>query len=84
MTWTSDYGAQSACVKGVGTSGLKGLEPSYYYILFTRAHMRARASKGEMWQKIHSKPSILPDALYIVHKIQRDNFRAGRTPPRAS
>jgi len=58
MTWTSDYGAQSACVKGVGAS-----EPNYCSILFTRAHMRARASKGEMWQKIHSKPSILSDAL---------------------
>jgi hypothetical protein len=80
MTWTSDYGAQRDYVKGVGVSGPKGLEPNYYSILFTRTHMRARASKGEVWQKIHSKPSILPDQLYILYKIQCNNFRKEMVP----
>jgi hypothetical protein len=34
MTWTSDYGAQRACLKGLDASGLKGLEPNYYSVLF--------------------------------------------------
>ena len=34
MTWTSDYGAHRACLKGLGASGLKGHEPNYYSILF--------------------------------------------------
>jgi len=46
--------------------------------------MRARASKGEVWQKIHSKPSILPDALYILYKIQYYYFRKERPPPRTT
>jgi len=33
MTWTSDYGAQKACLKGIGALGPKGLEPVYYSIL---------------------------------------------------
>jgi len=39
--------------------------------------MRARASKGEVWQKIHSKPCILPDALYIFYIIQLNNGGPG-------
>jgi hypothetical protein len=39
--------------------------------------VRVRASKGEVWQKIHSKPSILPDALYIFYITQRNNGGAG-------
>ena len=35
MTWTSDYGAQRACPKGLVASGPKGLEPIYYSIQFT-------------------------------------------------
>jgi hypothetical protein len=34
MAWTSDYGAQRACPKGLGASRLKGLEPIYFSILF--------------------------------------------------
>jgi len=34
MAWTSDYGAQRACPKGLGASRLKGLEPVYFSILF--------------------------------------------------
>ena len=34
MTWTSDYGAQRACLKGLDASGLKGLEPNYYSVIF--------------------------------------------------
>ena len=34
MTWTSDYEAQRACLKGLDTSGLKGLKPNYYSVLF--------------------------------------------------
>ena len=36
----------------------------FHSILFTRIHMRACASKGEVWHKIHIKPNILPDQLY--------------------
>ena len=35
MTWTSDYGAQRACPKGVHVLGWKGLKPIYYSILYT-------------------------------------------------
>jgi len=34
MTWTSDYGTQRACPKGVHASGPIGLEPIYYFVLF--------------------------------------------------
>ena len=34
MTWTSDYGAQRACLKCLGALIPKGLEPIYYSILF--------------------------------------------------
>jgi hypothetical protein len=30
----SEYGAQRPCFKGIGASGLEGLEPKYYSILF--------------------------------------------------
>jgi len=39
MTWTSDYGARWAGLKGLHASGLKGLEPIYYSILFTTTTM---------------------------------------------
>jgi len=32
MTCTSDYGAQRACLKGLGALIPKGLEPIYYSI----------------------------------------------------
>jgi len=34
MTWKSDYGVQRSCLKGLGASGPKGLEPISYSILF--------------------------------------------------
>jgi len=37
MTWTSDYGEQRACPKGLGASGPRGLKPIYYSILFATA-----------------------------------------------
>ena len=39
MTWTSDYGAQWAGLKGLRASGLKGLEPIHYSTLFTTKTM---------------------------------------------
>jgi len=33
MNWTSDYGTQRPCQKGLGASGPKGLKPMYYSIL---------------------------------------------------
>jgi len=32
MTWTSDYGAQKACLKGARASGPEGLGSICYYI----------------------------------------------------
>jgi len=58
-------GAQRACLKGVGAS-----KPIH-------THMRARATKDEVCQKINSKLSILPDALYIFYIIQRNNGGSG-------
>jgi hypothetical protein len=34
MIWTSDYGTQRATLKGLASSGRKGLEPKCYSILF--------------------------------------------------
>jgi len=34
MTLTSDYGAQRACLKGLGASRPKGHKPNYYSVLY--------------------------------------------------
>jgi len=34
MTWTSDYGAQRACLRGLDASGSKRFEPSYSSVIF--------------------------------------------------
>jgi len=34
MNWTSDYGVQRVCPKVLCASGVKGLEPIYYSVVF--------------------------------------------------
>jgi len=58
MTWTSDYRAQWAGLKGLRASGLKGLEPIYYSILFTTTTMMLAMRWAA--QKISVSHSNLP------------------------
>ena len=58
MTWTSDYRAQWAGLKGLCASGLKGLEPIYYSIPFTTTTMMLAMRWAA--QKISVSHSNLP------------------------
>jgi hypothetical protein len=68
MTWTSDYGAQRACPKGLRASGSKGLEPIYYSILFTayEGTKKLRISAVQQQQIATAKVGHLPLAFQAL------------------
>jgi hypothetical protein len=58
MTWTSEYRVKLASIKGLHASGLKGLTPIYYSILFTTTTMKLAMRWAA--QKISVSHSNLP------------------------
>jgi len=52
MTWTSDYGAQRACLKGLGASGPKGLKPIYDPILYSPAEVKTYSTNTSLYEEL--------------------------------
>jgi hypothetical protein len=52
MTWTSNYGAQRACLKGLGASGPKELEPIYYPILYSPAEVKTYSTNTSLYEEL--------------------------------
>jgi len=52
MTWTSNYEAQRACLKGLGVSGFKGLKPIYYPILYSPAEVKSYSTNTRLYEEL--------------------------------
>jgi len=52
MTWTSNYGAQRACLRGLGASGQKGLKPIYYPIMYSPAEVKTYSTNTSLYEDL--------------------------------
>jgi len=65
VNWTSDYGTQRACRKGVGASGPKGLKPMYYSIL--RGYFITVAFQLYFWMTFRRSKYTRRDWNWVGH-----------------
>lgn len=52
MTWTSNYGAQKACLRGLGASAPKGLKSVYYPILYSPAEVKTYSTNRSLYEDL--------------------------------